>query len=409
MRTKRGITQIDWIVSTSLFLLYLFWFFLIIKPQITYTENTQDEFTLIIDQMESLLVKTASYQHIFIPTQVPYVDVVYIPNRFGSAYSIDEIHYKTPQGLFFEADLKESMNLFEIYESDVIINGKESLSYFYSDPFLTKTAEIEVQYVYSRLDTVAYGLSSALQFNNRYVDGQEIREIVEYNRTNTSASYVVSTNDVTFTDYYFASTNKMYKFIDAAFLINLTESYTLYNIHSYSVDKNSVQQLSSTVCENTTTNQIHFVADEYIVSFVFDNDVMFTFCNDDISTEISFNAETESLAYMIDISSPPDFSYDYLSSTYSIQKGPLYERNYIDYQNIQSQLDSLSYNTFKQILSFPSYKDFSVSFETQTQDPFYIYGPDVPLSGNVDVFAKSYILQAKDGAFEQIIMRIKVW
>lgn len=59
---KKGVSQVDWIVSLALFLLYITWFFVFVSPQITYNSNQDSSITFLkndfYDEFKWSLTKT---------------------------------------------------------------------------------------------------------------------------------------------------------------------------------------------------------------------------------------------------------------------------------------------------------------------------------------------------------------
>ncbi len=89
---KRGVSQLDWIMSLALFLLYIGWFFVFVAPSISFNSNKdavmillekkfEDEFTwqlkrfpLFIESNETGQLKPILMDYTYNSTQIKFID-----------------------------------------------------------------------------------------------------------------------------------------------------------------------------------------------------------------------------------------------------------------------------------------------------------------------------------------------
>jgi len=75
---KRGTSQIDWILSLSIFLIYIAWFFAIINPQINSNSNKNSIYVVLMDKFEQEFEHVIEKTPLFLESNItaPYTPII---------------------------------------------------------------------------------------------------------------------------------------------------------------------------------------------------------------------------------------------------------------------------------------------------------------------------------------------
>ncbi|MCK5630243.1 MAG: hypothetical protein KAI26_06505, partial [Nanoarchaeota archaeon] len=123
MWNKRGLNQIDWVISLAIFILYISWFFLLIRPYYFPIEEDPEIELLedaFVDDIIWTIYKTPLV--VFSDIHITYepVEVNFSLELEESSFAFADNRYFTlfENNLYFLADLKNSSNLFWLVNSD---------------------------------------------------------------------------------------------------------------------------------------------------------------------------------------------------------------------------------------------------------------------------------------------------
>lgn len=387
---KKGMNQVDWAMSLGIFIIYLAWFFILVRPQFdvsetpvnlleTTKENLLDQIEWRVEKKPLFVFSNITEEDEGIIVNFPYTtaNFAFSDNRY---FTLDESR------LLFLGNLSEGTNLFWIVSS----------SKNYSLPTITEeitSSESHTTIRNLRADFDS-GLLEEIYFNNKSIlDNFEIYvNDIAIDATNNSfvdssilGGYKIYTDNVNHKCYVLAGNTKIYCFVglgkekphDMAIRADLTGFTNYYSNNLYA------GRLSDTACESFTADYIDFYNGNEGLSFIFDKNADIEFCSDN---GVSFSATLDlsrDISYIILAHDGPytkTLDYKLPGHEWGIKQ---------DVEGLDKYgLSQLSYSDLKRELQFPIGRDFIVSASNSTEEIFRYDEAEPGLSDNV--FAQSF-------------------
>jgi len=404
---KRGDSQIDWIISLGIFLLYIAWFFIFIRPY-----STQEQIPNLVDIVKQNFDREAYWSVEKLPIivdstgylrQVPVV--VDVPFGFAepNSYMNNRAFVIDGGKLFFIANLNIS-NIF------YIIHSNESYIMYNQITDLTATqqraivTDFSADFVNSTLASAFYSGTKILSFSAT-VDGKPIDvSNSSFSDKKIAGQYAIKNQALNLTSYVFAYNPAVYMFFSTN--KSISQNLELEKYESYFFDNSENGNLNHAgECHHKNAAMLLFSGQNTNILFAFDRNADFNFCtqNTSITLQIDFEGSAEERIIFFTGSSGDYINY---ISGYNTQTGIGEELRGISLASIQA-LSLSNYNDVKYRWGSP---DFRIFVKNSTNDAIISTIGSTPYE-KATVYAKEErnFLLDKSGSLEDIKISSQAW
>lgn len=414
---KRGTSQIDWIMSLALFLLYIGWFFAFVTPSIKFDSNKDSFMILLKNDFKNEFNWELQRYPLFIEyNQTTSSKPIIIDYNFDSTEIkfLDETDYIIWNNkLIFLANISPNIKTYWILQG---IEHDNSYNYYGLNVKnnWASTENFSVSFNQGLIESIVYQEETKIQD----ID-YEINE-VNLNPTNYSytdfgfvAVYVSTTDNINHTSFIFANNNEVHNFIT---LENPESTYTftiemeLDNYPSYystNLYYGNIDYSNESQYVNYTHDSVTFYSSNEGFSIFFEDDVEFniTYYNSSLNVEINipFTGNYEYTYFFHDgnVSSISRTDYNTKFGVFETLEG-------VNLENITTDYDYL-----KNKWNFP--KDFNILVYENTsaysylQDAKYEIGTFNPNKRNVYAQTEDVVALNNDGSYSPIHVNYRIW
>ncbi len=369
---KRGVSQVDWAISLGIFILYLAWFFVFVRPQFEVEESPAQLLDSTKERLLEQIEWSVEKSPLFVVSNLTGEKegvIVDFPYSLSSFAFSNNSYFTLDEGrLLFLADLTEGANLFWIVSSSKNYSLPSIIEDITSTKSYTTTANFRADFSSGLLGEIYFNNESKLDSFELYVNGIAIdRTDNSFVNSSILGGYKIYTENVEHKCYVLAENTKVYCFVelgkekphDMTIKADLVEFSNYYgnNLYAGSIDDST--------CESFTGDYIDFYNSNDGLSFIFDKDADIGFCYDG---GLSFSATirlNRNVSYMI-VAHNGSYSrtLDYKLPYYGYEWGIKEEVKGIDAEKAQ-ELANLSYFELKQLLGYPIAQELKIYFEEE--------------------------------------------
>lgn len=372
---KKGLSQIDWAFSLALFLLYLTWFFIIIRPAFESSQNDLEFPKIIKENFVNEVSLTMNKIPLIIKTDIKRENqpmILGFDENTSMNYAISG-HYSVfdDKRLLFMDDLSRGSNLFSLLESSenqIYLSTQNDLK---SSSVSASTKNFAASFESGLLKSVYYFDMKKIKSFSMLIGGSD-PAIKEYHFTpyNIVAKYKALTPKLNHTTYVFAENSNIYCFIEPKeeISLNLNLEMDRYdNFFSSKDDSGEISQ-SSEECHSFKSDFIDFYDDDGKgVAFSFSKDVNISFCSE-LYLNIGFSFKTDDEASYKIMFHNESYSeiHEFLES-YSLIAGVSEEVYGLSLNKIR-KLDNKTYSELKELLECPEKRNFNITILNSTSN-----------------------------------------
>ncbi|MBI5398303.1 hypothetical protein HZB03_02460 [Candidatus Woesearchaeota archaeon] len=365
---KKALSQVDWAISLSIFLIYLALFFIFVKPLIvpsrnidSLMENLEDKFLddtqTTVERVRIFVTQKVNSQFDFIIANFTYptwnasnmaASTDYFAVDVGKVFFLLNTT-QTKKAALFHPLVKRRTNPLPALIADVDHAEFESFRALFDDELLQRM-------VFRGATRV-----SGVQYR---VDGGTLSPGGTFARTDVYAKYKVR-DEINHSTYVPASNSRVYVFMlsDDSKDHNMTFSANIFNFTRYFVDQSrrgTVAYSSVQTCEEFTSRFIDFNDGETGIAFFTEPASSMSFCSNLTALTFSFliTVSNTSSSYAI-------FAHD--GDHTAVQNYPITPINGVREQLVGisdanvSNLKLYDYTQLKQRWSFPAERDFNIT------------------------------------------------
>ncbi|MBN1385932.1 hypothetical protein JW968_03055 [Candidatus Woesearchaeota archaeon] len=158
---KRGVTQIDWVISLSIFLLFLTLFFIYARPSLFTTREVTDYTGLVLENLKAeTFTQVREYPILISSEEVQQHAAILIDYPFQTGEALlENIQFVTDEGkLIFIDNLPQGYKTRKLTLSDrpITVQGQERLLQFHAEENETRTGKSIINYLNSNLRLYSY-------------------------------------------------------------------------------------------------------------------------------------------------------------------------------------------------------------------------------------------------------------
>jgi len=422
---KKGVNQIDWVLSLTIFLLYLLWFFVFVRPMFEPEEELSPLLSIVYDgfkddtswQMKKVPVfiwsnVTEDYYPIILNMSYPWV---------SENFSFDDNDYFffSENRVMFLKNLSNGTNVVWLVNSDD--NYTRPNPVFDIDSEIVSASigskEFRAEYVEGLLYKIRYKNITSIKSSELYMNNIAVpKENNSYNSSNILAKYQIQVANYNVTSYVFAENTVVHNYIDLDSTYSLEQtvrlSFSLYTYPWYYAnnERHGLINYSSNSCSNATSSYFDFYGNDGI-SFLFDRDVEFSICYDNstrLGMNITFtlmnNTRYRVMAHQGSYTSTTGYLNDYTYDFGAIET--ITGRS----MSKLTTINATSYSTLKFKWGFPDERDFSFLVKNASGTEIFNYDEETPpLLKNVYVNEQKDNLINKYGNMDNITIVVRSW
>jgi len=414
---KRGTSQIDWIMSLALFLLYIGWFFAFVTPSIKFDSNKdsymillkndfKDEFNwelhkypLFIEHNETGVQKPVIIDYSFNNTQIKFLD--------------DTDYIIWNDKLIFLAELNSNIETFWILQG---ANHTNSLDYYglNAKDNWASTENFSVNFDDGLIDTIVYKEEEIIDDGSYKINDVAFNPSnYSYNNFGFMAVYESKTENINHTSFIFANNYEIHNYItqentESTYLFKIEmelddyESYYSNNNYYGDFDYDNESQFS-----NYTYDSVTFYSTGKGLTIFFDDDV-----------ELNYTYYNTTLNVVINMLFTGNYEYKYFfhDGDYNTISRADYNARFgvvETLEGINLEIISTDYDYLKSKWFFP--KNFNIlvyentSAYSHLQDVKYEIGEFNPKRKSVYAQTEDITALNNDGSFTNIHVNYRIW
>lgn len=289
---KRGLNQVDWAISLGIFLIYIAWFFIIIRPVVDQNMDAMPLSNIIKEDLNNEIAWQIEKTPIFIKSSYNLTDHPIFLN-FTPAYGENKFSMLNDKEYFYYDNkimvIADANDFFWIVESNATYNKTD----YYFD--IVKNA-----------DTVSTGKNLSIKFNSSLADEFTYKNIEYISNTEYYINNIdMPTLSFNYTDYdilvqyltvtqpfklyqrLIAKNSVLWNYIEKSDLNSkkrFTINFSLNNIDHYFFDNNKNGDASD--CVSCTNDYLKLYDNANSLHFIMPANTSFSLCNDTLNITI---------------------------------------------------------------------------------------------------------------------------
>ncbi|MCP3686593.1 MAG: hypothetical protein GY861_28475 [bacterium] len=423
---KKGFSQIDWIMSLAIFLMYLAWFFSFIKPLADTEQPTDALLARVRDGLQVEGEWGIEKTPLFIRSNISSTKepiVLSFPYNWRPekmAFSDNKSFFFDEDRLLFLTDVKQGMNLlWLVHSSENYDQSIEITDLYATDSYATiNDKDFKVDFADGILDEVTYkGAARMYEFNlslNNVAITEDDVNNIDTNVSGFVAKYKIETDVFNHTAYVMSGNTRIINYItlnQPREVHNLSFSASLHNYTHYYIDGLNKGKLNynESNCLSKWNNYAMLYDSKGGVTIITEDNSNVSMCfrEDRMNLQVSFGLKNETRYDIIMHEGDYNDTLKYVEY-YAPRFGIAENITSLSIDRLNS-INATNYGTLKQRWGFPNKRDFAFYISINNTD-IYTYVPKEPGSMD-DVFVKEwddYIL-GKYGNKHKCTVRVKGW
>ncbi|MBN2453997.1 hypothetical protein JXB11_00465 [Candidatus Woesearchaeota archaeon] len=418
---KRGASQADWIMSLTIFLFYLAWFFIYMRPILEPPQNTE---ALLADLQESIMGEaewSTSTVPFFIKTNLSGKEPIIADFTLGweNVSFKDSTIFEIRDGkMFFTKTLKPGTNTYYLARADFSYPQSSGNFDLFATPDYASvnSKEFTAEFQDSLAKKITY--EGALRLSNLHLSLNNERIIPQQetsfsNITPFIAEYRLQTDVLNHSAIIMAGFSRIFNYVRLNQPLeqhNLTITLMLGNYTSYYVteaDRGAITA-NTTACFTRYARNIDFYKGESGFTIITDG-ANITNCYEDgtLRAEIIIALENETRYDFILHPGNYNETLKYLSG-YAASFGLAENITGISLQKV-AELYNTDYPVLKDRWNYPDRRNFNFALINTSGGAVYDYAPVQPKAENVFVKEKKLYAIDSYGNRTQLLLRVKGW
>lgn len=414
-RSKKGLSHVDWAMSLAIFLLYLAWYFVLVKPLFVPSSNMDTLLDILQGGVENEVYQDIKRVRIMVPGDIEseYEPIVIPYSRDWTesniAHSADYF-YVDDGKMFFLANLSGTRMFEMYYPHDALKTTPLKAAFahetnFHSGDFIAYFDDYLLDRIYFMGEQRLSGFSVE-------VDDTELGTEGEFTNGTFIAKYLREDDYINFTSYVFAENSKVYSYLRPNDYQNhsMVISFATFNYTRFYFNPVSSGQLSYSAMPNCRYYKSAFLdlndgSSGLLITF--SRNISIRLCtnetNADIRLEFDLSAGDEDNFNMILHEGDEN---DVLGYPISSIVGTTETLNTISAKKV-SLLKNRDYDYLKQLFNYPSVRDFNMTITSDVVSASV--GTEQPLLE--DIYARKIEGFILDDHYDQkrVMMTLTVW
>jgi len=237
-RSKKALSHVDWAIALAIFLLYLAWFFVIVKPHLSPSENVDTLMDILKEGVKDNIYQTVNKVEVYIPNAVTeeYESIIIDFTRNYTKIANTADQYVQDMGkMFFLANLSDTKK-YSIYNGFESVKRKEAPSIVATQDYANNNF-FQADFDEGLLQDIIYDGKLRLWDFTVEIDGTAINDAFDFTHLGMVAKWQRQ-DAVNHTTYIFAKNPRVYNYIASTDQKNhtVTITFTTYNYTYYYTD-----------------------------------------------------------------------------------------------------------------------------------------------------------------------------
>lgn len=363
-KSKKAASQIDWIFSMSIFILYLGWFFIFIIPSLQKPEKIESITGNINDVLQKNLTWTVQKVPIIVKSNLSVsnepVLVNYTLNWSKFSMINNNRTYKDQGTLIFLANLSKGNNMFWIVSSKENYTNETSSTQILSNAnyAMVSPKSFKVNFKNGLVNNISYKNNGMIKNSGYYVSNGSLSvNSSAYSRTALVSKYHAKSAYFNITTYVFAQNSRIYQRIKPSIIKkNITFSYELERFSNYYANNLNKKTINYTnpLCESFNSRYLDFYSSSSGITFYSSNISAIRICNTNTTIYVNITVPVRKLTDFKIFAHDGNYNNTVNRTDIYSEKIGAKERVTGISINKTSQLKKNSYETIKQNLGINS-------------------------------------------------------
>ncbi|MDP2750584.1 MAG: hypothetical protein Q8O89_07170 [Nanoarchaeota archaeon] len=426
---KKALSQIDWIMSLTLFMFYLIWFFVYLIPIIS-PPLEQSSSNEIYDNFKAETTWTVTkipvifFSNISGPDEIIYAELA---SEFGKGNTTlitgatgqtSQQDFIIEEGkIFFISNISSGANVYMLINSNSNYTSAQDFGDITSNQTRTiiNSKSIKAEFSSSLLTSLQREQDIAISQMSFMINNQPFQtQNATFSSTNMSAKYTASSEKADISTYLFSKNYRLLMFLTEKGIANTKSNITIsavmrpYPYYYSNFDFKGDMNYQSSDCKETFYDSISFYGNTSGTTFLLPSYSKITFCTDTdkFTLNITMNL-TNSTIQIIPFTGNYSNALKY-KSAYSAETGMKDIMTGLSLEKLQI-LSSSNYNTKKSRWNYKGNGEFSITVTNSTGVPIVSFGKEPSETVNTYVNEKNWWMLDKDGTQETAVVNIRVW
>ncbi|MBT3720738.1 hypothetical protein HN789_04035 [archaeon] len=408
---KKGVSQIDWIVSLALFLMYITWFFVFISPQVNFQDNQDSTITYLKDDFFNEFKWQLKKTPIFVESNHTGMVPVIMENVFLSdnlRFADDTNHIVWKDDLIFLANLSGETKIYEILEG---VSYTQTYNYkgISTDSNSASVKNASFNFENSLLNYAQYNGDERIKDIDYFINGDRMNpNASDYDTYGFVVFYNSHLGNINHTTFLFDENSQSYARLSSppGFNYSIILQIDLYDYDSYYSDNNNFGDFTygnDSTQISYSHSKITFFGSDSLTLF-FDGTANFNITN--------FNS---TLTVIVEFDVFDDYMYEFLFHSEGQDKQRLSAvANIGSSKEIEGiYLDNISTNYLYLKDKWGIESNFYIGiYENSSElitDPEYEIGNFVPDRKRVYAETQNTYALANNGGFTPISVNYRIW
>ncbi len=420
---KGGITQVDWAISLGLFLMFVVWFFIIVRPQFLEDELQTSLADVLEDNFKTDYRWTINKLPLIVKTNITND---YEPIIADFPFSWEKNHTNLDNNTEFVLDngkiifieaLNQTTRLFWFINSDDNYTQKSFLKSLNANATVATTGQnLKISFKDSLYNEISY--NNKVRLNNTVIWVEDEPIEIDSNSSSfydTVAIYNIETEAINHTSYIFPKNSVIYNYMN----LNKNESYTLTifaDLHDYTKYYASNLYYGNISYDNPSCTAFSSdritLYDINSVTFNFNSFANIKFCYDNETIKFNATFTLENETYYKIYFHEGNFSNITLKR-YEADFGAIEKEKGLNFDKIKS----INYQSLKDTWNVPESRDFRIVIWNTTsvylvnRTELSIFEVGASNKGTEDVAVKEWDdhILTGDGQLHNAVVNIKTW
>ncbi len=371
-RSKKGLSHVDWAMSLGIFILYLAWFFIFVRPMLS-SPQTADVLLDILDEgVSETIFQDVHRIKVFIDTEYAGdAEPVIIPfDSFWPSYKIAHTadYFVIDDALmFFQANLSNSTTQQIYYPHKA--HEQTPPRFLVSNDDRVWIGSFNAHFNNYLLEDVRFLGETRLQDFTVEVDETELNDEGSYENWTFLAKYRMDADPINFTSYIFADNSRIYSRIRNSDFRNhsVVIEFATYNYTRFYMDPMTHGELDYDIMENC-----RWYETDFLDLYDFESGLLITF-DENISLRLCSNETNSKVRMEFDhyVESDNEFNLYFHEGTvddvlhYPLRPGVgVTESLRTVSADAVALLRSRDYSYLKQLFGYPDANDFNVTISS---------------------------------------------
>jgi hypothetical protein len=413
--SKKALSQVDWAMSLGIFLLYLAWFFIVVKPLLTPSDNLNVLLDVLDSGVRENFFQDISRIRIFVPgsagTDVEPIIIPFSEPWKESLIANSADYFVVDDGrMFFLANLSAARTFTLYHPLDALEFTAPRV--IHADEERVSSGDFSAGFAGYLLDTVRFMDEERVMGFNMEVDDTALEERGSFRNMSFMAAYRNTGDYLNISQYVFADSSRVYFYITPGDRRNhsVVLEFVTFNYTSFYFDRLGMGDVSYGIAPNCRYYHSDFLdlyGDGTGLLLAAGENTTIRMCSNEtnVRLRLEFDAnagETQSFMLMFhegDVDDVLEYPVEpVVGVTESLD---------VVSQGQVSLLRNRNYNYLKQVFGYPKQRDFNITVESDVIDAsFGISPPEFK-----DVYARRIEGVMIDNSYNpnRVVITLNVW